>query len=427
MLSPGAILPIDVDKPAAGGRMIGRIGGQVVLIAGAIPGERVRAQVERIQKNVVYATTVGVDEPSPDRREPAVDLLCGGSLYAHIDYPRQLTIKAQVIADAFLRIGRIPLPAPPAVAASAVDGYRMRARLHVRGGRIGFFREGTHHLCDPRPTRQLLDATCDVLDEVARCLPAGVSVGEVELSENLTASNRAIHLTVAPPFAADRLATLAAVGGVSGVIAASTIDHAPSHSRVISGTPYVSDALTFGGTTVVIRRHVLSFFQGNRHLLPALVSHVVDAVPDGRTVVDLYAGAGLFSIPAASVRGASVIAVEGDALSSADLTANAEQAGGRIEAVHASVETFAGRSAPRGRAPDIVIVDPPRTGMSREALSGAIGLGAARVVYVSCDVATLARDARRLLDAGYTVGRIDAFDLFPNTPHVETVVRFERK
>jgi 23S rRNA (uracil1939-C5)-methyltransferase len=424
MLAPGAIVPIDVEKPAAGGRMIGRVDGQVVLIAGAIPGERVRAQVERIQKNVVYATTVGVERPSPDRR-PAADLLCGGSLYGHIDYPRQLAIKAQVIADAFLRIGRVPLPALPEVAASAVDGYRMRARLHVRNGRIGFFREGTHHLCDARATRQLLDATCDALEELARRLPEGSTIDEIELAENLTASGRVFHVGSAAPFDAERLSSLAGIPGVSGLTAGSTLDNPPFHATILGGSPYVSDTLTVTDATVSIRRHVLSFFQGNRHLLPALVRQVTNAVPAAGRVVDLYAGAGLFAIPAAVARVASVTAVEGDRVSSADLLDNAKQASGRVETVHASVEAFTARPRRGADAPDVVIVDPPRTGMSKDALTGAIGLKAARLVYVSCDVATLARDARRLLDAGYGIDRIDAYDLFPNTPHVETVVRFD--
>jgi len=255
MLAPGAIVPIDVEKPAAGGRMIGRVDGQVVLIAGAIPGERVRAQVERIQKNVVYATTVGVEQPSPDRRA-AVDLLCGGSLYAHIDYPRQLALKAQVIADAFLRIGRVPLPAP-GVAASAMDGYRMRARLHVRNGRIGFFREGTHHLCDPRATRQLLDATCDALEEVARRLPEGSTIDEIELAENLTATGRVIHVGSAAPLDAERLSSLAGISGLSGVTAGSTLDDPPFHAAIVAGSAYVSDTLTVADASVSIRRHVL--------------------------------------------------------------------------------------------------------------------------------------------------------------------------
>src|SRR6476660_4613116 len=94
MIAPGATLPLVVEKPAVGGRMIARVDGQIVLVAGAIPGERVQARIERVGKGVADADTMSVDEPSPDRRPPFTDLACGGSLYAHIAYPRQLTIKA---------------------------------------------------------------------------------------------------------------------------------------------------------------------------------------------------------------------------------------------------------------------------------------------------------------------------------------------
>jgi 23S rRNA (uracil1939-C5)-methyltransferase len=136
-------------------------------------------------------------------------------------------------------------------------------------------------------------------------------------------------------------------------------------------------------------------------------------------VVDLYAGAGLFSVATAIVRGAHITAVEGDRVAAADLRANVARLSGAVEAVHQSVETFAAR---RHVPPAVLIVDPPRTGMSKDSLLGAIRLQARTVIYVSCDVATLARDARRLMDAAYEIQRIDAFDLFPHTPHVETVV-----
>src|SRR5207244_11066483 len=135
MLQPGATLTLLVEKPAVGGRMIARVDGQVVLVGGAVPGERVSARIERIGKGVAFADTVGVDEPSPDRREPHADPLCGGCLYAHIAYERQLRIKSEVIADAFAHIGSLHLPAPVPVAPSPVNGYRMRARLHRRGQR----------------------------------------------------------------------------------------------------------------------------------------------------------------------------------------------------------------------------------------------------------------------------------------------------
>src|SRR4051794_12306642 len=106
------LLSLAVEKPAVGGRMIARDGGQIVLVNGAIPGERVSARVERVGKGGIYAEGVGVEQESPARRPPFTDPLCGGSLYAHIAYPRQLEIKAQVIADAFGRIGRLPLAVP---------------------------------------------------------------------------------------------------------------------------------------------------------------------------------------------------------------------------------------------------------------------------------------------------------------------------
>ena len=135
--------------------MIARVDGQVVLVSGAIPGERVEARIERVTKGVALAETIGVLEPSPDRREPFVDPLCGGSLFSYIAYPRQLALKSEIIADAFKRIGRLELPGTVAVAASPEDGYRMRARLHVRAHTLGFFREGTHEICGARATRQI--------------------------------------------------------------------------------------------------------------------------------------------------------------------------------------------------------------------------------------------------------------------------------
>src|SRR5262252_3806742 len=104
MLRPGDSVALTVEKPAAGGRMIARAGGQVVLVAGAIPGERIQARIERVTKGVAHADTIAIDERSPDRREPFVEPVCGGSLYSYIAYPRQLTLKSEVIADAFRRI-----------------------------------------------------------------------------------------------------------------------------------------------------------------------------------------------------------------------------------------------------------------------------------------------------------------------------------
>ena len=420
VLSPGQTIPLQIDKPAAGGRMIARADGQVVLVAGAIPGERVAVRIERVGKGVAYGQAVSIEEASADRREPFNDPLCGGCLYAHIAYPRQTAIKSQVIADALGRIGRIVWASPIVVAPSPEEGYRMRARLHVRDGRIGFFREGSHDLCNARLTRQLLPATSDVLDRIGAALSGlnPAADGDLDVSESLEAFQRVVHFETSASIAPETLANASGTG-LTGVSVSRLSGGGRSTAPVVAGEPYVTDVLSIGGHDIVIRRHVLSFFQGNRFLLRDLVAHVVGQISMGDDVVDLYAGAGLFAIGGAVVRGARVTAVEGDSLAAADLTSNAGDLEGSVEAVHEPVEAFAER---RRRPPDVLIVDPPRTGMSKEAVRGAIRLSARRMIYVSCDVATLARDARAFLDAGYLVERIEAFDLFPNTPHVETVV-----
>jgi tRNA/tmRNA/rRNA uracil-C5-methylase (TrmA/RlmC/RlmD family) len=136
-------------------------------------------------------------------------------------------------------------------------------------------------------------------------------------------------------------------------------------------------------------------------------------------LVDLYAGVGLFSLTAQAAGAGPITAVEGDLIAVRDLTRNAR---GGITVLELPVERFRSQSGP----PATVIVDPPRTGLSKDALARAIALGAPSFVYVSCDVATLARDARLLVDAGYQIASVRAFDLFPNTAHVETVIAFAR-
>ena len=166
----------------------------------------------------------------------------------------------------------------------------------------------------------------------------------------------------------------------------------------------------------------MSFFQGNRFLIADLVSAVMDAVPPDGDVLDLYAGVGLFAVSLAAAGRGAITAVEGDRESGADLLRNAVPYS----------SAAAGHCGPRGGSPApphgaaTVIVDPPRTGMSKDAMDAIVLLAAARLVYVSCDPPTMARDARRLLDAGYRIASIRGFDLFPNTPHVETVGVFDR-
>ncbi|HEX7137404.1 MAG TPA: RsmD family RNA methyltransferase, partial [Vicinamibacterales bacterium] len=195
-----------------------------------------------------------------------------------------------------------------------------------------------------------------------------------------------------------------------------------SQGEGLTAGPYVTDDFGECDAPLALRRHVRAFFQGNRYLIRRLVDHVIGQVPAAGRVLDLYAGAGLFSVTAARRTGAAMTAVEGDRFAAEDLAANAGRA---VATIKSDVESFLSTRADDSPF-DAAIVDPPRTGLSREALDGLLGLKVARIVYVSCDVATLARDARAIVGVGYRVASAEAFDMFPNTPHVETVVVFDR-
>ena len=415
-LKPHTDIILTIEKPVTGGRMLARHEGQVVLVAGAIPGERVRARVERLSKQLAFAEAIEVLEPSPDRRGVDVDWACGGSLYAHIAYERQLSLKSELVADSFARIGKMSLDTPVPVLASAEQGYRMRSRLHARNGKFGFFREGSHELCDAALTRQLLPETIDALQRLERRLKAADidGVASCELSENAGATERAVLLEMPSPHQAP--IQVEAIEGISGLLLS---DHQSSHLTVAYGSPYVADQIVLFETSATLIHHVQSFFQGNRYLLTELVRRVLAHVPDG-AVTDLYAGVGLFAVSLAARGVAGIVAVEGDHASARDLEANAAPYGGAITVSPISVERHL-QSRGVGRAATLLL-DPPRTGISRDAMSGISGLKPPRIVYVSCDLATVARDVRLFVEAGYDLNHIEAFDLFPNTAHVETLV-----
>jgi 23S rRNA (uracil1939-C5)-methyltransferase len=423
-MSPGAI-ELDVERPVAGGRMLARLDGRVVFVAGAIPGERVRAEIERENRQAIWARALEILTPSPDRREPAGEPACGIA-YAYIQYERQLRLKGELVADAFRRIGRLPLDAPPVVLPSPETAYRLRARLHVRGGRVGFFREGTHDLCDAAPTGQLHKDTVPAALRAAAALgPRRQDLESLTLAENIDATERVFHLAPRDGARLDDLKrAIALPDGVTGLTTA-----VRDRMVVLAGSASVTDtasALFAGRSPVgqlpVWTRRASSFFQGNRFLTGALVNCVLEAC-QGDRIVDLYAGVGLFSV-ALAARGADVTAVEGDRSASADLEANAGPWRERLHVLRAPVERVVAQ--PRPTTPDVVVLDPPRSGISAAAVAGVIAWSVPRIVYVSCDPPTLARDAARLVEAGYRIESISALDLFPNTPHVETVAAFTR-
>jgi 23S rRNA (uracil1939-C5)-methyltransferase len=419
-------LTLTVERPVAGGRMLARHDGRVVLVSGTLPGETVVARVESVSKKVILAAAIDVLDASPDRRTPHCDPACGGSLYAHITIERQRRLKGEVVADAFRRIGRLPLDAPVVVAPSPEQAYRLRGRLHVQRRRAGFFLERSHRLCDAGRTAQFRD---DTMTAVARLLEAlgGDADGceSILVGENVAASERVLHLEPGEGRDLGHLSTSTPpVDGVTGLttVARGRMVLLAGDGRVTDTTRDLCGDTDLLPADVAWTRTAASFFQGNRFLTGTLLQQVLRHVR-GTRVLDLYAGVGLFSIGMAA-RGARVTAVEGDEIAVADLDRNSARWGARITTRQSSVEA-ALMTVAAGQF-DTVVIDPPRTGASPEVVAGLVTLETPRLVYVSCDPATLARDAALLITGGYQPSSIEAFDLFPNTPHVETLVVFDR-
>jgi 23S rRNA (uracil1939-C5)-methyltransferase len=240
----------------------------------------------------------------------------------------------------------------------------------------------------------------------------------VELAENVSGDERACHLELEAVVDASGWKSLAE--GLTGL----SVERAGRVGvEVLSGTPSVTDTLG----SLRLRRDARAFFQGNRFLIESLVQRVTSLAGAG-PIVDLYAGVGLFGLSLAAAGAPGVIAVEGDPVSSLDLEQNAAPFGDRVRVERRSVEQFLAlvRDRDEELAGATFILDPPRTGMTREALTGTIAQKPRRIVYLSCDVATFARDTRTLIDAGYELDQLAGVDLFPNTAHVETVALFRR-
>src|SRR5919202_2945626 len=387
-LREGAELDVTVERILPGGVGRAHARGQTLFVSLAAPGDRARVRVESVRGGLAFASIREILQPGPARVEPPCPYFgrCGGCDFQQLDYGAQLAAKVEIIRDCLRRVARVePPPEIPITPSPAAWRYRSRARWQHDPVRrlLGYYERGTHRVVD-----------------VAECPVASPAVGG--RLERLRALMREGRLPEdAPEFEA--------VEGDDGVSLAPAVEPEDERER----------ARTIGGERY--RFGAGCFFQINHALLEPLVREGLrDAA--GETALDLYSGVGLFTLPLARLF-ARVVAVEGHGpaadyarrnLSGAALT-NA-----RVE-TSAVGDWLAARAESFGRA-DFVLLDPPRAGAEPEAVRGIIALRPRHVSYVSCDPATLARDLRPLLDAGYALGSLRAFDMFPQTHHVETVV-----
>ena len=394
-----------------GGAALGRHEGRVIFVPYALPGETVRVEITEDKGRFAFARLAEVLEPSPDRIAPPCPYFgptgCGGCQWQHVDYQAQLRLKAEIVADQLTRIGKI---ADPSVRPTLPDGsgwaYRNHAQFHpASAGDLGFQAAASHNVIAIEecpilhPLLADLYATLDLDFEglLRLSLRAGAATGDrmlvFEMVEDLPPS-----LEIDLP--------------VSCVLLLSDGRHAN-----LIGHNHITE--TVAGHTY--RISAPSFFQVNTPQAAQLVRLVLEYLDlqGDETVLDAYCGVGLFTTHLAEHAGL-VVGVELAPAAVADLLENT--AGfDNVEVIEGPVEAV----LPDLDIPlDAAIVDPPRAGVDRFALDALVASRPARLVYVSCDPATLARDAKRLAHAGYRLVEVQPVDMFPQTYHVESVALF---
>jgi len=384
-------LEVEVERILPGGMGLAHAGGKTVFVSLAAPGDRVRVRIDREQGDLLFASIVEILKPSPLRIEPPCPYFgrCGGCDFQQLTYEAQLAAKADIIRDCLHRIARLENVPEIVVTPSPRDWrYRMRATWQIdrEQRQIGYYERGSRRVCDV--------ADCAVL------LP--------ELQKTLERV-RATEWSRFPP----ALKHLDVVAGENGV------SLSPRFAE------FETNELSLTVRGEVYHYNAEAFFQINPSLLGSLIDFAI-ADASGETVLDLYCGVGLFTLPLA--RGfRNVMAVESNSIAVRFARRNLQHAGlTNVRVVSATVtDWFRSESATRGPV-DFILLDPPRAGAESAVIKGILDLHPSQICYVSCDPATLARDLKKLLAGGYGIHSIVAFDLFPQTHHVETVVRLTK-
>lgn len=415
-----AIIEIDLTGMAYGGAAVGRHEGRAVFVTGGISGERVRARIRQDKGRFALAEVVEVLTPSPARVEPRCGHVgqCGGCQWQHIDYGAQLTFKQQIVADQLARIGGLKdalvlptLPSDPPWA------YRSHVTFHpTREGKLGFVGVDDRQVLAIREcpiSRPELLALAEDFTEASPPSPLSVRDAPPRHEKNVVG----IASRERGNRSDDRIRVQVGSDAGEWLVAVSAREDAPA--RVVAG----AEAVHYHVKGKSFRVAGGSFFQVNLAQAAVLVEQVMACLGpvSGGAALDLYSGVGLFSAFLAE-RFESVVGVESFAPAVEDARinlagrANVTFEVGSVEAV------LGGLKGPFSAA----VVDPPRAGMAPAALDALIAQQPTRIAYVSCDPSTLARDAKRLVGAGYTLVQVQPVDMFPQTYHIEAVAWFGR-
>jgi 23S rRNA (uracil1939-C5)-methyltransferase len=381
-------LELTIERLASGGEGVGRApDGRVVFVPFSAPGDRLLVRPGETRRRYLRASVIETIAPGPDRVEPVCPVFgsCGGCSWQHLSYAAQLEAKRGILRDALTRIGKFAaVPEPIEMRGSpAAYRYRSRARVVVEEGGVGFRRRRSRDLCPTAECPILVPSLEAAMAALGRD-PEAVR-GEWEL-------------------AAGDSGEVSLLGPRGGKLGEERI-----RIRVAGDALRVSAGV---------------FSQANALLRADLADAVHRAAGEGKLALELFAGAGFLTLGLAR-RFRRVVAIESDPRAVRDLRDNLRTA--RIDSVEvrsARVEEALGSAPLVHLRPDVVVLDPPRTGLPRGV---DLALSAARVVYLSCDPATLARDLASLEKRGFRLIQLTGFDLFPQTPHVEALAVAERR
>jgi len=438
--------------PAGSGTDEARARGKAVFVPFVLGGEKIEASLTEQKPGFARAQADSIVEPSPHRVPPPCPHFtrCGGCHYQHATYDLQLEIKKEILRESLRRTAKLDLSFDIEVHPSPPWNYRNRSRLQIRTGQAqvspafaaGYFKLASHELLAVEEcpiSSPLINRGIAALWQSGRAgkVPAGVR--EVEFFANADDTQllldvgcaREARRAAVRAWAEDFRAALPEIAGVVAFREPNPGDRKASAQEIL--VTVGASHLTYQTQRAAYRVSAGSFFQTNRHLTDELVK-IVTAGQSGKLVLDLYAGAGLFST-ALGCDFHHIVSVETSQTSSADLAYNQSSNG---ETVQATAEQYLARAENSGRVgkgevpphilnkPDLAVVDPPRSGLGERVARLLATLSAPRVAYVSCDPATLARDLVPLLAAGYRVEQVHLVDLFPQTYHLESVVHLRR-
>jgi 23S rRNA (uracil1939-C5)-methyltransferase len=433
------VVELLIDKLVQGGDGLATLDGMKVFVPFSAPQERVRARIVTQKRDYAVAEIEEVLEPSPLRIDAPCPYfgMCGGCQLQHINYQGQLVVKKLYVNEALQRIGQVFVPVRNVTTEAEPWHYRNKTQYPVgsadNGMAIGFFKRGTHDLLDV-PACLLHPVEFDRLREAIRAIL--VAAGETGYDEAKHEGNvrhivlrqgtrdgglLAIVVTRTPEFdrrAAELIAEQPGLTGVVHSVVPARTNRIMGHqATVLAGSGHLNQSVL--GKTFQVSAP--SFFQVNiqqaEELCRKILKHIA---PNGdELVVDLYSGVGMISLLVAPFV-QQVTAIEADATAVEDAKANAQaQAVRNVEFVCGDVSREIGRVA----STDVIILDPPRKGCPAETLRRIAALRPKRIVYVSCNPATLARDLATLEQSGYATHEIEPVDMFPQTFHVEVIAR----